>query len=173
MSFDRAQSLGRKVVSSVALAAMLVLSGCQVRPLYDTEGATAARLGSISFSEPRSRVEQVVRNRLVFLTSGGAGEPVNADYTVNLEVSSSSTQVLLIDSSDTPRAMQVTARGTYSITRKSDNQVLKSATRSATAQMDYSIQEFASTRALRDAEDRAAKELAELIRADIAGVLSR
>lgn len=173
MSFNRAQSLGRKALSGMTLALLLVLASCQVRPLYNSEGQTSAGLGAIAFSEPRNRVEQVVRNQLVFLTSGGAGEPVKADYSVNLEVGSSATQVLLIDSSDTPRAMQVTARGTYSITRNSDNQVLKSATRSATAQMDYSIQEFASARALRDAEDRAAKELAELIRADIAGVLSR
>lgn len=173
MSSEPKKPLRRAALIALALAGASLLSACQVRPLYDSEGATAARLGSISFSEASTRVGQEVRNRLIFLTSGGAGEPATADYDVDLKVSSSVSKLLLIDSSDTARAAKVTVSATYSITRNSDSQILKSGRRSAVALVDYSIQEFANTRAVLDAEDRAAKELAELVRADIATALSR
>ncbi len=173
MSSEPKKTVRRLALVAFALLGAGLLSSCQVRPLYDNEGQTAARLGAIAFSEATSRVEQVVRNRLIFLTSGGAGEPAKADYDVKLQVSSNVTKLLLIDSSDTARAAKVTVSATYSITRNSDLQVLKSGRRSAVALVDYSIQEFANTRAVRDAENRASNELAELIRADIATALSR
>lgn len=173
MSSEPKKSVRRVALVTLALLGAGFLSACQVRPLYDTEGQTAARLGSISFSEAQNRVEQVVRNRLIFLTSGGAGEAESAEYDVKLQVTSSVAKVLLIDSSDTARAAKVTVSGTYSIVRNKDQQVLKSGNRSGTALVDYSSQEFANQRAVRDAENRAANELAELIRADIATALSR
>lgn len=172
MSSDRKKALPRLFATLAIATAALSLAGCQVRPLYDSTGVTAQRLGALSFSEANTRVEQVTRNRLIFLTTGGAGEADVADYDVKLDVTSSVTKLLLIDSSDTARAAQVTVSGTYVLLRKSDNQVLKSGRRAATALVDYSIQEFANTRAVRDAENRAANELAELIRADIAIALS-
>jgi LPS-assembly lipoprotein len=42
-----------------------------------------------------------------------------------------------------------------------------------TAQVDLPQQEFAKIRATRDAENRAARELAEIIRTDIAATLGR
>lgn len=174
MSFEPNKTVRRFALVACALVIGAgLLSGCQVRPLYDSQGETASRLGSISFSEATSRVEQEVRNRLIFLTSGGAGEPATADYDVNLKVASSVAKLLLINSSDTARAAKVTVSATYSIIRNSDQQVLKSGKRSAVALVDYSIQEFANKRAVRDAEDRASRELAELIRADVANALSR
>jgi LPS-assembly lipoprotein len=50
---------------------------------------------------------------------------------------------------------------------------IKSGNRTAVALVDFPVQEFAKLRAVRDGENRAAKELAELIRADIAAALSR
>lgn len=157
----------------VLTAGVLSLTGCQVRPLYDNAGLTASHLASIEFSDAGSRVEQVVRNQLIFLTSGGAGEAEKADFSVALDVVSAQSKVLLIQSSDTARAAQVTVSGTYRLVRNSDQQILKSGKRSATSLVDLSIQEFANVRAVRDAENRAARELAELIRADIATALSR
>lgn len=173
MSFDRKISLRRLPVLATALSAILLVSGCQVRPLYDQQGVTARNLGAISFSEASNRVGQVVRNNLIFLTSGGAGESEAAEFDVTLNAYSSVANVLLINSSDTARAGQVTVSGTYKLVRKSDSQVLKSGSRSATALVDYSIQEYTKIRAIRDAENVAARELAELIRADLAIALSR
>ncbi len=172
MSSER-KTIRHAIPALLLVGAALLLSGCQVRPLYDEQGVTATNLASISFSEANTRVEQVVRNQLIFLTSGGAGEPAEAEYDVELQVTSRESKLLLIDSSDTARAAQVTVSGTYSLIRNSDQQVLKSGKRSATALVDLSIQEFANVRAVRDAENRAGRELAELIRADLATALSR
>lgn len=172
MSFDRT-TFRRNLKTLALVGCAMLLTACQVRPLYDSGSVTAAQLTSIEFSDATSRVGQVVRNRLIFLTSGGAGEPSNADYSVDLQVTSQVSKVLLIQSSDTARAAQVAVSGTYKLVRNSDRQVLKSGNRSATALVDLSIQEFANVRASLDAENRAAKELAELIRADLATVLSR
>lgn len=172
MSYDRLT--GWKSLRVLALVgAALLATACQVRPLYDTGGVTATHLASIEFSDANTRVGQVVRNRLIFLTAGGAGEPDKADYSVSMNVVSSESKVLLIHSSDTARAAQVTVSATYRLVRNSDQQVLKSGNRSATSLVDLSIQEFANVRAVRDAEDRAGRELAELIRADLASALSR
>lgn len=172
MSSDQ-KTCGRVLRAVAVVGAVLSLTACQVRPLYDSSGTTAANLGSIEFSDASSRVEQVVRNQLIFLTSGGAGEAEKADFAVDMNVTSRESKVLLIQSSDTARAAQVTVSATYKLVRNSDQQILKSGNRSATSLVDLSIQEFANVRAVRDAENRAARELAELIRADIATALSR
>jgi hypothetical protein len=49
-----------------------------VRPLYSEASGVAGKLASIEFSEADNRVEQEVRNRLIFLASRGAGEPDKA-----------------------------------------------------------------------------------------------
>lgn len=172
MSSDQT-AFRRNLKTLVFAGCAMLLTACQVRPLYDTAGVTGSQMASIAFSDANSRVGQVVRNRLIFLTSGGAGEPSKADYAVDLQVTSQVSKVLLIESSDTARAAQVSVSGTYKLVRNSDQQILKSGNRSATALVDLSIQEFANVRASRDAENRAAKELAELIRADLAAALSR
>ena len=55
----------------------------------------------------------------------------------------------------------------------SDGKVLKAGSRSAVALVDFPTQEFAKQRAIRDSEDRAAREAAELVGADISAALSR
>ncbi len=81
-----------KALAGVALLGLI--AGCQVRPLYSTPGGTEGKLASISISEARHRVEQQVRNDLVFLLAGGAGEPRNAIYHLEMSVSSGAAGVL-------------------------------------------------------------------------------
>ena len=81
-----------KTLAGVALVGLL--AGCQVRPLYSTPSETEGKLASISISEARHRVEQQVRNDLIFLFAGGAGEPRNAVYRLNMSVSSGTAGVL-------------------------------------------------------------------------------
>lgn len=160
----------------LGLALVSGLAGCQVRPLYSEASGTGPKLASVGFSEPRNRVEQTVRNELVFLVSGGAGEPLNPAYDVSLNVSSSASNVLdddgLVETGiPVPGRVQVT--GSYTLTRVSDGQVLKRSEHSSVALVDVSRQSFAKLRAIRDGENRASRELAEFIRADIAIVLAK
>ena len=173
MSFDVSVKFLRKGSTAVVIALALLASSCQVRPLYSESTGVARNLAAISYSPAGSRVGQQVRNRLIFLTSGGAGEPAKADYDVQLTVASYVTGVLLVESSDTARAGQIVVNGDYTMRRVSDGQVLRTGHRSATSLVDFPVQEFAKLRAIRDAENRAARELAELIRTYLAIALGR
>lgn len=161
----------RKILLGLGLA--MTLAGCQVRPLYDDASDTKESLGSIVYSAASNRVGQEVRNHLIFLTGGGAGEPANPEYEVNLQVSATTMGVLLDQSSDTAKAGRVIVSANYILKRASDATVLHTGRRQVVAVVDYPSQEFAKLRAVRDGEDRAARELAEFIRADLASALGR
>lgn len=151
----------------------MALAGCQVRPLYDDTSGTRESLGSIVYSAASNRVGQEVRNHLIFLTGSGAGEPADPEYEVDLQVSATTMGVLLDQSSDTANAGRVIVSANYTLKRASDASVLHTGRRQVVAVVDYPPQQFAKLRAIRDGEDRAARELAEFIRADLAAALGR
>ncbi|GMB83285.1 LPS assembly lipoprotein LptE [Shinella zoogloeoides] len=160
-----------RVLAGIALAG--VLAGCQVRPLYSTTAGTEGKLASVSISEATSRVEQQVRNDLIFFFGGGAGEARNAVYHLEMDVSVRTVGVLNDAIRDTARAGRVTVSADYNLTKADTGETLASGKRSAIAMVDFPTQEFAKLRAIRDAENRGARELAELIRADVASALAR
>lgn len=175
MSFDRSKKLISRTGLFAGLTTLILLGGCQVRPLYSEAQGTGERLAALSFSDPDSRVEQAVRNHLIFLTSGGAGEAITPEYNVKLDASSSVSDVLDEDLSTTgvPVPGRVLVSANYSVSRVNDGQILKAGTREVTSLIDVPTQGFAKVRAIRDAENRASRELAEFIRADLAIVLAR
>ncbi len=63
-----------------------LLGGCQVRPLYGENGAD---LHAIEIKPATTRVEQTVRNELVFKFGDGSGEPANAEYQLDSRVQGS------------------------------------------------------------------------------------
>ncbi|SOC84101.1 LPS-assembly lipoprotein [Ensifer adhaerens] len=162
--------LFRRAFVGAVLVSALGLGGCQVQPLYGKSSLTGS-LASVGISEPTNRVEQSVRNQMIFLLSGGAGEPANPVYQLNLRVSSSNVNYLSQISSNLPQPGRVTLTATYTLTR--DGKLIKQGTQRMDAQLDYTSQQFAQIRAIRDAEDRAARELAEVLKLDIAGALSK
>lgn len=166
--FDK--PLFRRAFVGGVLASALGLSACQVQPLYGKAGITG-ELASVGISEPTNRVEQSVRNQMIFLLSGGAGEPANPVYQLNLRVSSSNVNYLSQISSNLPQPGRVTLTATYTLTR--EGKLIKQGTQRMDAQLDYTSQQFAQIRAVRDAEDRAARELAEVLKLDIASALSK
>lgn len=172
LSSDRAGfSRFGKIAGGLALLALL--AGCQVRPLYSTAPDTEGRLASVSISEADDRVEQQVRNDLIFLFTGGAGEPQAASYHLDLNVAVRNMGVLLDIKTDVPRAGRVVVSADYNLAKIETGETVASGKRSTVAVVDFPIQEFAKLRAVRDAENRAARELAELIRADVAAALAR
>ena len=156
--------------ASVLVAAALSLSACQVRPLYaDMDGKER----SISITEPDSRVEQLVRNELVYAFSGGAGEPANPAYQMDLQVTAKATGVLAQGTNDEYTAARVVVTGAYKMIDQATGQTLFSGQRQTVALVDNPDQEYANVRALRDAENRAAREAAAFLNADIAGKFAR
>lgn len=165
--------LSRLAKALAGIALVGVLAGCQVRPLYSTDAGTEAKLASVSISEADDRVEQQVRNDLVFLFTGGGGESQSAAYHLEMDVNVRTIGVLTDVVKDRARAGRVTVSADYNLTKADTGETLASGKRSAIAMVDFPTQEFAKLRAIRDAENRGARELAELIRADVAAALAR
>lgn len=159
------------------------LAGCQVRPLYSKTSGATEKLASVQYAPVSGRIAQALRNELIFKSSGGAGEPVKPEYEVKLVVSSSATSTEVTDNDlylnlpgntfegHYPGRVDVSAQ--YVLVRISDQKVLRAATRTVTSMVDLPQQQLANMRAIRDAQDRALREVAEVVHADIAAALSR
>ncbi|RKF07308.1 hypothetical protein DEM25_005640 [Oceaniradius stylonematis] len=161
------------------LGALAMLGGCTVQPLYHA-GSTdfivsTAPLSRVSVDGVDDRISQQVRNELVFLLYNGGSVDPSADHRASLAVSSSTVDIFRVsapDGSTNITARRVTLTGTLTLTRIEDGVTIASETRSATASFDNTRQEFANLRALRDAENRAAAELAERFRIVVATALA-
>lgn len=161
------------------LACLVLASACTVRPLYapassaGAGAATTADLASIAIKPATTRYGQEVRNHLVFLLSGGQGEPASPVYTLDLPVTAlnEAAAIIQVGDEDEPTAGTVTVASAYTLSK--GTKVVAKGRRQVASSYDAPRQEFARLRAIRDAENRAARELAELLRLAIAQDLER
>ncbi len=167
---------------AAALAAALLGGACTVRPLYSDAVAPgayapmAAQLASVSVNPVSTRQAQEVRNQLIFLLGGGQGSPSAPAYTLNLAVSSSSSAAAVIQVStntQSPTSSLLTMTAVYTLTDTATGRVVARGRRAISSAYDVPQQQFAALRSERDAENRAARELAEQLRFAIAQDLSR
>lgn len=165
--------LSRLAKTLIGVGLLAAVAGCQVRPLYSTPAGTEGKLASVAISEANDRVEQQVRNDLIFFFGGGSGEARNPTYRLDVDVSSSTIGVLNDVATDTNRSGRILVSANYSLADAATGEIVTAGKRSASAMVDFPTQEFAKLRAIRDGENRGARELAELIRADVAMALSR
>lgn len=166
--------MGRLAASAFSLFALAVAAGCQVQPLYNASTSpTVGALTPVSVSPAENRVEQRVRNELVYLLGGGAGEASNAPYQLELKVRSRDMDVLVSSSDDVARAGRVIMTADYNLARRESGETVRSGRRQVVSLVDFPVQEFAKIRAIRDAENRAARELAELLRLDITSAIAK
>lgn len=148
-------------------ASFLAIAGCTATPLYQaaqTPGAVDAIYAqSISFDAPGNRVEQVVRNKLIFRVYGGKGEPAGADFKGTLSVRADSSSIFRTTTTSVGQtsAGLITVTGTLTVVNTKTGEFIAEYKRSAIAPIDRSNQQFANERALLDAENRAAEELGE------------
>lgn len=183
----------RKVTTPVrylfVMAALAVaVAGCTVQPLYST-GSTGAidaqvtpdmrtKLASVSIEPANDIFQQTVRNRLIFLLGGGAGEPQNPVYKLRLGLSSADIPAMIVDVGDKtdrsgrPSAGSIRATSDYVLLDKEGKPVARGK-RVVFASYDRPRQEFASLRAERNAQIRAANELAEQVYLSLAQNLSK
>jgi LPS-assembly lipoprotein len=166
LSFE-APGSGWKSRILAAVVGLGLLAGCQTQPLY---GTMAGQSQSITISPADSRIEQVVRNELVL---GFGGEQQDGAYRLNLSVTSSVTGLLPGGLDNEFSAARTTVTATYVLKSASTGETVKSGSRLVDAQLDLPSQNFAQERAKLEAEDRAARQVAALVRADIAAALAR
>ncbi|EKF18753.1 LPS assembly lipoprotein LptE [Nitratireductor pacificus] len=168
------------LLAGLALS-VAVASGCTVRPLMATPDVSSSgtasmpALSSVAIAPVDTRYGQQVRNHLIFLLNGGAGQPANARYTLDLTVTratSAAARIQVITDNE-PTAGTLTMTGLYRLTDSQTGAVVASGKREMTSAYDVPRQEFAAIRAIRDAEDRAARELAELLRLAVGQDLAR
>ncbi len=171
----------KRMMVALALGGLVAASGCTVRPLYSdagyaggTAGSVGAALSTIAIKPATTRVGQEVRNHLIFLFNGGKGQPANPTYslTVFASAASEATTTIIVNDQNEPTSAIMTATGTYTLT-DSSGKVVANGSRNYMSSYDVPRQEFAALRAARDAENRASRELAELIRMAIAQDLAK
>lgn len=175
----------RRRFGILAAAATAALAGCTVQPLYsdkpiissDGQSASmATELALISIKPVKTRYGQVVRNELIYMFGRGKGEPSEPKYSLALSVTSlveGSTYRQSTEGETEPSSATLTMTGTYELTNTVDGSVVAKGKREAMSSLDRPQQSYADMRALRDAEDRAGKELAQQLRLAIAQDLSR
>ncbi|MER8973395.1 LPS assembly lipoprotein LptE [Mesorhizobium sp. M0902] len=168
----------RRIVLYGLLASVALVSACTVRPLYSSapliagsQVGAAAELASISVKPVKTRYAQQVRNNLIFALGQGAGEPASPVYSLDLGVSelveSAAIEQVTTDE-DEPTAGTVTLTANYVLSDAKTGTVIARGKRSIPSSYDRPRQEFASYRAQIDAENRAARELADVLRLSIA-----
>ncbi|WP_274423399.1 LPS assembly lipoprotein LptE [Chelativorans sp. YIM 93263] len=171
------RSLIRRAGLAVAVSVLVFASGCTVRPLLATGPASQnpAALDSVAIAPVNTRPAQEVRNHLIFLFGGGSGQPENPDYILNLAVTSRASSAAEIQRAgeNEPTAGMVTLTGDYRLEDTETGDVVASGKRQISSAFDRPRQEFARLRAERDAENRAARELAELLRLTVAQDITR
>jgi LPS-assembly lipoprotein len=180
MSLSKSNQLVRVAAS---LGLLVSLAACQVRPLYSDVSpnaagvSTPAALKSVAIEEATTRYGQEVRNHMIFLLAGGAGEPANPVYKLDLGVTSQtiSTASIQVDANGTgqPTAGGIVLTSLYVLKDATTGATVASGKRAVTASFDRPSQQFAAGRAQRDAENRAARELAELVRLALASDLAK
>lgn len=160
-------------LGSVAL--VLALASCQVRPLYapgPSGTSVASVLPAIEVAAPETRPEQVFRNALLFRLGAGGGDAAPSRYRLDYRLRLSERQVAIEQFTGTPAAYQVQGGMSFALREGTTGPVVLQGSVSAVASYDRSTQEFANVRALRDAEDRVAENLAEMVAARLAARLA-
>ena len=181
---DRKRSPLGAFLNAAALGGLVIAIGaasaCTVRPLHSdasqiaTETGPVAGLSSLAIKPVETRHAQEVRNHLIFLLNGGAGQPADARYTLTLTITAvhESAAVVQVAEENEPTAGTVTLASVYVLTETETGERVAAGNRQISASYDVPRQEFAALRAQRDAENRAARELAELLRLAVAQDLS-
>ena len=178
----------RPITTAVLLGTTLAISACTVQPLYhgDSNGTAQmnvspsirSKLSGVVIDAPTDRFNQLVRNRLIFLLNGGAGEPSAPTYQLSLGTSyniRTAVQMDIGDSTDrTGRASAgaVDGRSAY-VLKDMKNKPVAKRTRTVSASFDRPRQEYANLQAEEDAKKRAAEELAEQIFLSLAQDMSK
>jgi LPS-assembly lipoprotein len=160
----------RGLVLAAVLFAALSLAGCQLRPLYATSAATPgpqAELPAIDVEPPADRIEQSYRNALLFGLRGG-GEAAQARYGLIFRMTVRSQGIAVERGTGTPNAYQLTGGVSFLLKDAASGESVYGASVTAVDTYARSSQDFANTRAFRDAEDRLAKTLAGLTQARLA-----
>jgi len=165
---------------SVVLAAAGLLAGC-FQPLYGERSLTAGpgmrdKMSAVDVmpidapnGRPEARIGVELRNALLFDINGGA-EPASPTHRLKIKLTSTRQSVIVDIYSSRPDVENYGLDVTYSLIDIASGKVVVEG--QTFARVSYDIpgqqQRFARARGLRDAENRAAKVIADQIRSRLA-----
>jgi len=159
---------------AILMATAPLLAGCGFRPMYG-EGPSGVRLDevlrTVTISPIPGRVGQRLRNELIFATTGG-GQADEAVYRLEIAIRESVRDVFVARSGESEgRAYRLLAA--FKLVKIEDGTEVISGKSIGRAAYDNLDSTFADIRARRDAENRAARTVANDIQTRIAAALSR
>jgi LPS-assembly lipoprotein len=181
--------IGRLGRIGTLLTLALGLGGC-LQPMYAQNGGPVvastgpggptivaggpqAALASIDILPVDGRIGLKIRNDLIFALSGGAGAPTAPRYRLDMTVQVITAQVAIVDPfTSRPQLQTAGVDVAYALVEIGKGIPILSGNAFGRATYTRNRQRFASTRAQRDAEDRAAKVTVEQIRAKLMGHFS-
>ncbi|MEZ5773457.1 MAG: LPS assembly lipoprotein LptE [Hyphomicrobiaceae bacterium] len=150
-----------------------ILSACGFQPLYGTTAAGTSvgdAMAAIDIAPIPGRVGQQVRNELIFKTTGGG---LAAPPRFNLDIAiRESARNMLVQLDGNSNGVMYSLDADFKLVRVADKETLLNAKASSQAAFQKVESIFANIRARRDAEDRAARVLADSIRTRVAAFLS-
>jgi LPS-assembly lipoprotein len=161
------------LLAALAVTAAISLAGCGIQPLYGTTAGgsrLAAAMAGVDVTPIPGRVGQRVRNELIFENTGGSGQ-TGTTYKLDIVIKESLTNELVKISGDA-KAQVYELDATFKLISNDGRVVLEG---KATSRAPYERFEtiFSNVRARYDAEDRAARTVAESIKVRIAAYLSQ
>jgi LPS-assembly lipoprotein len=149
------------------------LAGCGIQPLYGTTAGgsrLAAAMAGVDVTPIPGRVGQRVRNELIFENTGGSGQ-TGTTYKLDIVIKETLTNELVKISGDA-KSQVYELDATFKLISNNGRVVLEG---KATSRAPYERFEtiFSNVRARYDAENRAARTVAESIKVRIAAYLSQ
>ena len=163
----------RPLLAALALLA-LGLAGCGLQPLYGSTASgsrLAAVMSGVEVAPVPGRVGQRVRNELIFENTGGSGSAPHTNYKLDIVIKENITNELVKISGDA-KAQVYELDATFKLIGKDGKVVLEGKATSRAAYERYETI-FSNVRARQDAENRAARTVAESIKVRIAAYLSQ
>lgn len=163
----------RPLLAALAVTAAISLAGCGIQPLYGTTAGgsrLAAAMAGVDVTPIPGRVGQRVRNELIFENTGGSGQ-TGTTYKLDIVIKESLTNELVKISGDA-KSQVYELDATFKLISNDGRVVLEG---KATSRAPYERFQtiFSNVRARYDAENRAARTVAESIKVRIASYLSQ
>lgn len=154
--------------------AALALAGCGFQPLYGGTTAGGAKLvevmKAVDITPIPGRVGQKLRNELIFATTGG-GDPAPTRYKLDIVIKESVTdQLVEITGDATGQIYQLDA--TFKLVDSANGKIVLQGKGIARAPYNRFQEIFANIRARYDAENRAARSVADSLRTQVAAFLA-
>jgi LPS-assembly lipoprotein len=163
----------KPLLAALALLA-LGLAGCGLQPLYGSTASgsrLAAVMSGVEVTPVPGRVGQRVRNELIFENTGGSGAAPHSTYKLDIVIKENVTNELVKITGDA-KAQVYELDATFKLIGKDGRVLLEGKATSRAAYERYETI-FSNVRARVDAENRAARTVAESIKVRIAAYLSQ